>query len=250
MTAIGKLLVASALAAALAAMTWATTLYAERPGWFAESADSDVDKGHKPANFKQMKAEIDALGRAAAVASESWGTHLKALEAREKLRVERQAGYAQYVLWAHKGNPRDPIDKDNPRLGGKGFYQPVVDPATRLYDLSAPGGIPKGAPVVGTDGAPLPGLDGLLNSITGDTEAINELNKQIVEARKKFDEISKDVRQTEDRAIAMGAVRDSVQAELFFLQGFEVNVSETRDTVFRRERQLRNRLKSLGVGEP
>lgn len=248
MTAIGKLLVVSALVAALAAMTWATTLYAERPGWFAEAADAE--KGQKPLNFKQMKAEIDALGRSAAVAGAAWGAHLKTLEAREKLRADRRAGYAERIRWAHKGNPRDPIDKDNPRAGGKGFYEPVIDPATRLYDLTTADGVPKGKPVRGPDGSPLPGLDGLLGSITGDTEAINELNRQIVESRKEFDKVSVQVVDVEQRAIKMGVIRDSVQAELFFLQGFEVNVAETRETVFRRERQLRNRLKSLGLGEP
>ncbi len=248
MTAIAKLLLLSALIASLAAMTWATTLYAERPGWFAEGDAADA--GHKPANFKQMKAEIDSLGRAAAVASESWGTRLRALESREKLRAERLAGYAERIRWAHKGNPRDPVDKNNPRAGGKGFYQPVIDTRTGLYDLSAPAGIPKGAPSVGTDGAPLPGIDGLLGSITGDTEAINDLNNQIAEKRREFDQLSLQVVDTEQRGIKMGVIRDSVQAELFFLRGFEVNVSETRDTVFRRERQLRNRLKTLGLSEP
>jgi hypothetical protein len=240
----------SVLVAALAAMTWATTLYAERPGWYAEPTDVEVDKGNKPANFKGLKAEIDLLGRSAAAASEAWGAHLKTLEAREKLRAERRTAYAERIRWAHKGNPRDPVDKDNPKAGGKGFYEPAVDPNTRLYDLSAPGGVPKGKPVRGPDGSPLPGLDGLLNSIAGDTEAINELNKQIVESRKEFDKVSLQVVDTEQRAIKMGVIRDSVQAEQFFLQNFEVNVSETRETVFRRERQLRNRLKGLGVGEP
>jgi len=41
-----------------------------------------------------------------------------------------------------------------------------------------------------------------------------------------------------------------VQAELFFLSTFEVNVFETRETVFRRERQLRDRLRTLGINDP
>jgi hypothetical protein len=250
MTAIGKFLVVSALAAALAMVTWATTLYGERPGWFVEPSDVEVDRGHRPVAFKQMQAEITALGRSAAVASEAWGAHAKALEEREKLRAERRAGYAERIRWAHKGNPKDPIDKANPKAGFKGFYQPVIDPATKLHDLTTAGGIPKGKPVLGTNGEPLPGLDGLLDSIAGDTMAINELNQQIIEKRKEFDKITVLVQDTERRAIKMGVIRDSVQSELFFLQNFEVNVSETRETVLRRERQLRNRLKSLGVNEP
>ena len=45
-------------------------------------------------------------------------------------------------------------------------------------------------------------------------------------------------------------IRDSIQSEWFFLSSFEVNVYETRETVLRRERQLRNRLKALGVVDP
>jgi hypothetical protein len=48
----------------------------------------------------------------------------------------------------------------------------------------------------------------------------------------------------------MGVIRDSAQAEVFFLSTFEVNVFETRETVFRRERQLRARLKGLGILDP
>ena len=48
----------------------------------------------------------------------------------------------------------------------------------------------------------------------------------------------------------MGIIRDNTQAELFFLSTFEVNVFETRETVFRRERQLRDRLKILGIVNP
>jgi hypothetical protein len=133
-----------------------------------------------------------------------------------------------------------------------------------LYDLTVVGGLPKAktkdkdgkdvfldvTPVVGTDGAPLPGLDGLLGSIADDTAASVELNKQILAAEDEFDRLDKLVIETEARAIKMGIIRDSVQAELFFLSTFEVNVFETRETVFRRERQLRGRLKVLGITDP
>ena len=58
------------------------------------------------------------------------------------------------------------------------------------------------------------------------------------------------MRATQARVIAMGVIRDSVQAELFFLSTYEVNVFETRETVLRRERQLRGRLKVLGYNDP
>jgi hypothetical protein len=250
MTAIGKLLALVNLVAGLALLTWSVNLYIHRPGWFVE-VPSEVDKGSRPVSFPQMKKEAEALYRNAAVASEAWGTHLRALAQREDYRAKRKAGYALRIRWAHKGNPRDLIDPANPKSPGKGFYEHVVDPVTRLYDLSVDArGLPKGKAVVGTEGLPLPGLDGLLDSISDDTKASLALNEEILKQEAEFDRLDKLVIETEIRAIKMGVIRDSVQAELFFLSTFEVNVFETRETVFRRERQLRARLKGLGILDP
>jgi hypothetical protein len=249
MTLIGKLLVFSILVMGLSVLTWSASVYVQRPGWFDDPQEA-APKGHKPVTFKGMKAEAEALYRNAAVASESWGTHLKVLEEREKLRADRRAAYAERLRWAHKGNPNDLIDKANPKLGGKGFYESVVDKGTNLYDMTVVAGLPKGKAVLGTGGAYLPGRDGLLDSIAGDTAAGVELNKQILALEDEFDKLDKQVRDTEVRAIKMGEIRDQVQAELFFLSTFEVNVFETRETVFRRERQLRARLKILGINDP
>jgi hypothetical protein len=250
MTAIGKLLVLSTLVLALGVLTWSTNIYVHRPGWFGPAVETS-DRANAPVNFAQMKGEMDVLTRSAAVASEAWGTNLKTLEEREQLRADRKAAYAERIRWARKGNPKDLIDPDNPKSAGKGFYEPVVDRSTRLYDMSKDAnGIPKGAAVLGTNGRPLPGLDGLQDSIAGDAAASVELNKEILKQEEEFDRLSKLVVETEIRAIKMGIIRDSVQSELFFLSTFEVNVFETRETVFRRERQLRDRLKILGVNDP
>jgi hypothetical protein len=249
MTAIGKLLALSALVAGLGVLSWSVSIYVQRPGWFADPTQ-DVDKGNKLANFKQLKADTEAQYRLAAVASEQWGTHLKTLEAREKLRSDRRDAYAERIRWAHKGNPNDPIDKEAPKLGGKGFYEPFIDPATKLYDVTLLAGLPKGKAVLASDGSPLPGRDGLLDSLAGDVAEIQNLNMQIKAGRLEFDKIDADVQATEIRLLKMVAIRDNVQAELFFLSTFEVNAFETRETVFRRDRQLRARLKGLGITEP
>jgi hypothetical protein len=250
MTAIGKLLVFLNLVAGLGILTWSTSVYVSRPGWFNPAPDGGVDKGNSPVGFAQLKAETDALTRSAGIASAAWGTHLKTLQEREKLRAERRAGFDQRRRWAYKGNPKDLADKDNPK-SAKGFYEPVVDPNTKLYDLTVDAnGLPKGAAVLGTDGVPLPGLDGLGNSITGDTAEIVDLDKQILAQRNEFLKVTKDVQAMEIRKIKMGEIRNNIQNELFFLSTFEVNVYETRETVFRRERQLRERLKVLGITDP
>jgi hypothetical protein len=250
MAAIGKLLAVLTLVVSLGLLTWSVGLYVSRPGWFDPPPDSGIDKGNKPVGFAQLKAETESLNRAAAVASEAGGVHAKLLDEREKYRAARKAAFAQRLVWAHKGHPTDKVDKDNPKSPGKGFYEAVVDPTTKLYDMSTKAGIPQGRAVLGTDGNPLPGLDGLLDTLVGDVTAMQELNKQIAEGRKEYDKLSGQVGAMELRVVKMGVIRDNVQAELFFLSTFEVNVFETRETVFRRERQLRDRLRILGIGNP
>jgi hypothetical protein len=250
MTAIGKLLALLLFVVGLALLTWAVGVYGQRPGWFGEPPEGGVDKGHNPVTFKGLKAEIDGLNRGAAVASDLWGTNLKALEETEKLRADRRKGYALRLQWAKTGNPRDLNDPANPK-SGTGFYAPVVDPKLNLYDLSLDAtGKPKGEPILSNEGKPLPGLSGLLASVAGDVKEIEELVKQTAEQRALFDELSKEVIATERKVIAMNTIRDSIQGELFFLSTFEANVYETRATVLRREDQLRKRLRALGVIDP
>jgi hypothetical protein len=250
MTAIGKLLAVLTLVVGLGILTWSVGVYVSRPGWFNPPPEGGIDKGNNPVGFAQVKAEAEALTRSAGVASAAWGTHLKLLEEREKYRAERKAAYAQRLSWALKGNPKDLIDKDNPKSPGKGFYEPVIDPVSKLHDLTTVAGVPRGKAVLGTDGNPLPGLEGLLDSLAGDVTAMQEANKQILDGRKEYDKLGVQVAATEARAVKMGIIRDSIQAELFFLSTFEVNVFETRETVLRREKQLRASLKVLGINDP
>lgn len=256
MTAIGKLLAFLTLVVGLTMMTWAVGVYAQRPAWLNAAPEGGADKGASPVTFAELKTEIEALNRAARVASGNWGDNLKALEEREKFRADRRKGYARLLEWAHKGNPKDLIDPANPK-SGKGFYVQVADPVTKLYDLALDaGGKPKGDAIlgseVGPDGKPqpLPGLDGLANSVTADVKGIEALTQDIIEQRNQYNVLSAEVIATEKRVAAMNTIRDSVQAELFFLSTFEVNVYETRETVLRREAQLKRRLKLLGVSDP
>lgn len=247
MTAIGKVLALLNLVAGLGIMAWSVNVYVHRPTWFEKPVAGE--RNERVVMFDQLKADALALTRTAGFASQSWGTNLKALEEREKVRADRKAAYAERLRWARKGNPKDLVDPGNPKSAGKGFYEPVIDPVTNLHDLS-PGAAPKGKAVVGVDGRPLPGLDGLLGTLSGDSNRIVELSEQIGEQQKVFDKLSAEVLATESRAIRMGVIRDSVQAELFYLSTFEVDVYETRETVLRRVRQLRARLKELGVENP
>jgi hypothetical protein len=247
MTVIGKLLALLNLVVGLGIMAWSAHVYVHRPTWTAKVPVAD--RTDRTLTFEHLQADAKALTRTAGFASQSWGANLKVLEERERVRADRKAAYAERLRWARKGNPKDLIDPGNPKSAGKGFYEPVIDPDTNLHKL-APGKAPEGKAVNGVDGRPLPGLDGLLGTLTGDSNRIVELTDQIAEQQKVFDKLSGEVLATESRAIRMGVIRDSVQAELFYLSTFEVDVYETRATVLRRARQLRERLKELGVENP
>lgn len=255
MTAIGKLMSFLLFAAGIAMMTWSVSTYVQRPGWF-EPIPEGVDKGNNPVTFKQLQAENEALNRAAAVASDTWGANLKELEEREAFRYSRLKAYAERNRWARKGNPKDLIDAANPK-SGKGFYAPVVDPNIKLYDLTLDAaGKPTGAAIKGSDDQPLPGIDGLAGSTADDVKGIVELTDDIIKLRRAYDKLSIDISGADGKGGVDGAlgrmnvIRASVQSELFYLSTFEVNVYETRETVLRREKQLRGRLKTLGVIDP
>ena len=121
------------------------------------------------------------------------------------------------------------------------LYDPRPDPTT---------GIPRGAAVLGTDGQPLPGLDKLVTSLADDVAQIVKLDADIVEQRELYDQLAGEVTVAQARVAKMRDIRDDVLAELFYLSTFEVNVYETRETVLRREQQLRGRLKILGITNP
>lgn len=248
MTAIGKLLAVLTLVVGLGILTWSVSLYVQRPGWFVKP-EAGAEPG-SAVSFPSLQAETEALTRASQLASEAWGAHVKLLDEREKDRAFRKSEYALRIVWAHKGHPKDKVDKDNPASPGKGFYEPFVDTKTRLYDMNRVAGLPKGKAVLGTDGVPLPGLDGLLNSLVGDVTTMQDLNAQIKKQRETYADLQVKTRDVDIRGEKMTVIRDSVLAELFFLSTFEVNVFETRETVRRREGQLRGRLKELGISDP
>ncbi len=250
MTAIGKLMAFLLLAVGLALMTWAVGLYVQRPSWFDPIPEGGVDKGSNPVTFAQLKAETEALNRAAMVASDTWGANLKELEDREKFRNDRLNAYAERNRWARKGNPKDLADPANPK-SGKGFYAPFIDSKLNLHDLSRDAtGKPKGEAIQGSDGQPLPGIEGLLSSVAGDLKDSEALEAQITLQRQKSKDLGVEVVATQDQLNRMNVIRDSVRSELFFLDRFKGNVSETGETVFRRQKQLLNRLKILGISDP
>jgi hypothetical protein len=231
---IGKLLAFMNLIVGLGIMSWSVSIYTQRPGWFGPIPDS-IGPRQSPENFKMMDEEAEALKQTATAASANWGTQRKILEELEKKRAERLKGYEVRLNWARNGNP----DKE-----GNAFFEPVYEKeGTGLLDLAAER---LGAPIKGSDNLPLKGSEKLLANFEKDVKEVVLFEGEIVKRREDFKKIAIVIDRTEKRLRSMTDIRDSVQSELFFLETFEVNVYETRETVLRRKKQLVGRLTELG----
>lgn len=237
MTFFGKLLAVLNLVVGLGLLAWSVSIYAHPPGWL-DPVPEGVSPGQQPSPIAQLKADIDALGRAAVAASANWGAQRKALEEAEALRAKRLKGYEQRLVWTRTGNPAHKDADGNPTDAG--FFEPVYD-ATGLLDLAT-----VGPPIKGPDNRPLKGVDKLGTDIAKDTALILDYTDDIDKQLKVFEKVSADVVAVEARLRRMAEIRDTVQAERFYLDTFEVNVYETRETVLRRKRQLVQRLAELG----
>lgn len=236
MTSLGKFLALVNLAVGIAILSWSVSIYVQRPAWFDTAPPAEgIDKGNNPLTFAQLKADIDALTRAASAASADWGTNLRVLEKLEATRAKRLKGYEERVKWARDGNPKD---------GGNAFYEPVYQ-EDGLLDL-----VTLGPPIKGSPGdLPLKGADTLLKTVSADVAKTVEMSQAIEKRRKEFAALGVQILQAEGRLLKMNEIRDAVQNEAFYLATFEVNVYETRETVLRRKRQLATRLTELG-GKP
>jgi hypothetical protein len=232
MTSLGKILAFVNLVIAMAMLSWSVSIYSLRPGWFDAKPEGGYPVGREAENFALLKDEIDNLGRAAMAASNEWGAQRTRLEGLEKLRATRQKGYAERLEWARNGNPAKE---------GAAFFEPVYD-SRGLLDLTV-----LGDPILGDDNKPLQGVNKLGTTTATDVREVVRLSQENVKNRDLFKEKGTQILDTESRLLKMGVIRESVQAELFHLASFEVNVYETRETVVRRKRQLVGRLAELGV---
>jgi hypothetical protein len=228
MTLIGKLLAFLNLFVGLGILSWSVIVYTQRPGWFGPVPDG-ISPRQYPENFAQMKAEVDSLAKLATEASRNWGTQRKILEDLEKVRGERQKAYEERLNWARNGDSK-----------GNGFYEPVYEKDSGLLDLTT-----VGPPIKGTDNLPLKGTEKLLTNFQNDVNEVVKYEIQIKKNREEYGKISSVITRTEERLRSMTEIRESIQTELFFLVSFEVNVYETRETVFRRKKQLVARLEEL-----
>jgi hypothetical protein len=241
MTFLGKTLIFLNLIFGIGAAVVGTTVYTQRPGWFADTKEGGVDKGHSPQNFAQLAADIDSQGKAANLANVNWSANYKALtaaEATRDTRYERMFGtkldgvtkVGKGLLdYAREGNPK-----------GASFLNLNEDPVTRLLDLN-PAEDAKSI-VRGPDDKPLSGTDTLLDQFVKDAaeaEVQALLSKKLRAVQKTLgDEIGV----VQNQIYKQRDIRDNLVVEAARLDAFEVNATEHMQTVTRRRNQLIARL--------
>lgn len=237
MTFFGKLLAIVNVVLGIGLAIWSVSVYANRLPWYDPAPPPEmIHPGHKPANFAFLREELERHTRAVQAASQAWTQQRLRFEQLEQLRNNRLRSYDEWIGFAKNGNPRD---------GGTGFYEPVYDPVTGLLDLIPPDPTRRRTPIIGPDNRPLRGLDTLGEQFTRDIAELARLAQQIDERRKRFQELSVEILQTEDRLRRMTEIRDAVQAELFYLSDAQWEVFELRESVLRRQHQLSQRLAEL-----
>jgi hypothetical protein len=226
MTLIGKFLVFFNLLLGIGVAVAATAVYTVRPAWF----DTPEDKsGTTPGfTFAQLKAETDALTRAAVVANKGWGENREALENAEKTRDDRKAK----------------LDARLAEARTKGFFGLVRDPELGRVDVDK-----KGPAITGPDGDPLRGADTLIDlpgsEINRAQSGLTALTNEIAKLRTDLVRLNDERDLLESQRRKQVAIRETVLNELYFLRDFGVNWDEERDTVLRRRRQLDERIDRL-----
>ena len=242
MTMFGKTLIFLNLVLGIGAAVFATSLYTQRPAWFADT--KEVAKGQAPLSFAQLAADIDSAGKAASLANVNWSTNYKALglaETNRETRYERMfgtrlldgsKGAKGLVDYAKEGNPKGPA-----------FLNFNEDSTTRLLNLN-PAEDAKSI-VRGPDDQPLKGVDTLLDQFVKDSiEAeVQALLSKKLRAQQKT--LGDDIVIVQNQIYKQRDIRDNLVVEASRLDAFEVNASEHMQTVTRRRNQLIARLSSL-----
>ena len=259
MTILGKLLVFLNLIGGIGVAVYSTSVYTSRPPWFQDFKDAGgFDKGNTPLTFKQLADDIDAQGKAAALASSNWGVQNKSLTVAEANRA------ARYLLMYGKNvddtrptpTTKGMLDYAQtggyPGANGGGFLNLVEDPATKLLnlkpDLTNMATFKKDV-VHGPDDLPLKGTDTLLEQFTRDgveAEVQAYLSKKL---RADFLVLGTEIVKVQTQIHKQRDIRDQLVVEESHLAAFEVNATLNRDTYTRRRQQLFDRLQTFQMAE-
>ena len=248
MTSLAKLLVLVNLFFAVLIVSWAVSLYVNRPLWL----DSENAAGAKvDGRLAELKTEIQEANSRAAAASSLYGSEQRELLSYETLRAQRNQAYA--------------IRLDQARNGL--FTEPALEPDGVLIDINKPG---KVVTISETDTTPLPGIaksaeelrtqtseihrliDGVtitpdqwnrLETMMGSTELDNQLAVMgIGDLQKLLEKLSYAIAAKELAVNKQRDLLENLKDESPYLESTQVNWIAQLEALKRRQSQLQNRL--------
>jgi len=220
MTAIGKLLVFLNLFVALALLTWAASLSANRLDWVDRKTETETIKGQ----VTRLKEQLDAATKSIAQLSDNYGTMDRKLTEAELDRDQRRAEFANRLQEARDGT----------------FREQVLLPDGIRIDIAQ-----KGPTVKGPGGQDLKGVQFYQDELNRAIQDGAVAQKSIADARTKFTELTADIQDTNARIASQRDVLAQQKNERTYLGALQVNWDEQLRTLRLRERQLEQRLQAV-----
>lgn len=224
MNALGKLLAILNVAAALATVAWAASVY----GNPAPGADRTTDAGTADGRLTRMRAEIDRLARASPDAQAGHGARAAALARAEKDRGDRKRRLDARLAEARRG----PFRAEWPVGNNMAFVN-----AGRV-----------GPALVGPDGRPLRGADAQAAEYRRLVAEAEAAGLGIGDLRRRHGLLSDRVRVADDALARQRQLLAGLRAEAEYLAGERVNWAARLEVLHFRQRQLESLLKAAQGG--
>lgn len=226
MTAIGKLFVFINLFAAMAILTWATSITVNRLDWVDRKTDSGVVKGQ----ITLLKDDINVASRAITQAQTGYGVRTKRLAGIEKTRADRLEKFEARLTKAKQGTFAEQIlmvDHPNPDFRA-------------LIDLNQEGEV-----VRDSAGQPLRGVEALQNDLNREIDLAIEAAKKVQELRKEFETVSKSILEADDKIVVQREILENLRLQEQVLADLQINWDEELRALEVRRKQLESRLSDI-----
>jgi peptidoglycan hydrolase CwlO-like protein len=224
---LGKVLVFLNLFVAIALVTWATSLTANRLDWVSRTEGETKIEGEIP----RLAREINALGKQVAEASGTYGQADRALaEAESGIDPGREGRDRRRAVFAARLS-----DANNGR-----FYTQLQIPNKVLIDVTR-----QGPAVIGPGGLPLEGVEKYQLRLENARKDGQLYDTQIVKLRQQFAELSAQIEDTDTRITIQREILANLGDEDKFLKSLQVNWDEDLRTLQTRQQQLQRRIESV-----
>lgn len=224
----GKVLVFANLCVAVAIVTWAVSLTANRTEWF----DTGEGAQRVTGELNRLRKEIQDLNRAAKEASGVYGQREQALADAEsgsdpgrEGRDYRKAVFLKRLEEARAGN----------------FTEHLQLPGKVLIDVSR-----VGEPIRGPNNEPrLLGVDVYNDRLDRAVQQSRMFTRQIDADRAKFAELSDQIKDTNERIDVQREIVANLADELRYLASVQINWDAELRTLQTRQRQLERRIRAF-----